>query len=143
PFTTIALTASIATMHPTASRRLQPKRRSAAKRGSSASSSLLRFDLGTDLHPIVGWTLGDMRSRARGALPDRSELGRPACAFAVGRQADGDARALTDPAHDLDLATVQRHQPLNDREPQSGSIVAPVVGRARLEERIADARHVL
>src|SRR5262245_6191757 len=143
PFTTIATTASTTTMNPTASRRLQPKRGSAAKRGASASSSLRRFDLGTDLHPMVRGTLGGMRRCACSPLLDRSKLGRPACTFAVDRQADRNARALTDPAHDLDLTAMQRHQPLNDREPQSGSIVATVVGRARLEERIADARHVL
>src|SRR5262245_31598338 len=97
PFTTIATTASTATMNPTASRRLQPKRGSAAKRGASAASSLRRFDLGTDLHPTVGGTLGDRRSRACSALTDRSKLGRPACAFTVDRQADRNACALTDP----------------------------------------------
>src|SRR5262249_28507960 len=93
--------------------------------------------------PIAGRTLGDMPCGTHSALSDRSKLGRPACAFAIDRQADGDARALSDPAHYLDLAAMQRHKSLNDREPQSGSIVATVIGRARLEERIADARHVL
>src|SRR4029453_5930026 len=143
PFTTIATTASTATMNPTASRRLQPKRSSAAKRGASAASSLRRFDLGTDFHPIVDGTLGDRRSRTCSALADRSKLGKPTAPFPFPRQADRNSRALADPAHDLDLTAMQCHQPLNDREPQSGSIVATVVGRARLEERIADARHVL
>src|SRR5258708_39173468 len=71
PFTTIATVASTATPKATASRRLHPKRASAAKRG--ASLSLLRFDLGTDLHQLVNWTLGrrlgDRRSRARRPRP--------------------------------------------------------------------------
>src|SRR5690242_21916132 len=53
PFTTIATVASVATPKAIASRRLQPSRASAAKRGVSASLSLLRFDLGTDLHQLV------------------------------------------------------------------------------------------
>src|SRR5712691_6952850 len=56
PFTTIATVASTATAKATASRRLQPSRASAAKRGVSAS--LLRVDLGTDLHQLVSGTLG-------------------------------------------------------------------------------------
>src|SRR5262245_8779206 len=56
PFTTIATVASVATPKAIASRRLQPSRASAAKRGASASLSLslsrLRFDLGTDLHQL-------------------------------------------------------------------------------------------
>src|SRR3954462_1858670 len=55
PFTTIANVASIATTKATASRRLQPSRASAAKRG--AALSLLRFGLGTDLHQLVSGTL--------------------------------------------------------------------------------------
>src|SRR5215471_595199 len=143
PFTTIATVASTATTNPAASRRLQPRRRSPATRGASASSSLLRFDLGTELHPIVDGAFGGRRSGARGSLTDRGKLARPACAFAVDRQPDGDARALTDATRDLDLATVQRHQPLDDRKPQTGSVMAAVVGRTRLKERITDARHVL
>src|SRR4029450_9809186 len=62
PFTTIATTASTATMNPTASRRLQPKRSSAAKRGASAASSLRRFDLGTEFRTIVYGPLGERLS---------------------------------------------------------------------------------
>src|SRR5215510_12477553 len=69
PFTTIATAAATTTMNPSASRWLQPKRCSTAKRGP-ASLSLLRFDLGTDLHSIVGRALGDRRGCARGTLRD-------------------------------------------------------------------------
>src|SRR5712672_2315634 len=77
PFTTIATVASTANPKATASRRLQPKRASAAKRG--AALSLLRFDLGTDLHQLVSRTLGrrldDRRSRTRSARSDGRHLG--------------------------------------------------------------------
>src|SRR5262245_1385036 len=147
PFTTTATVASAATKQATASRRLQPKRASAAKRGVSAALSLLRLDLGTDLHQLVSGTLGcgldDGRGRTRRPLSDGRHLGRPARAFAIHRQADRDARALPDPARDLHFTSVQRHQSLNDREPQSGSIMTAVIGRACLEERIANVGHVL
>src|SRR5215475_1780571 len=134
PFTTIATVASTATTKAAASRRLQPSRASAAKRDASASLSLLRFDLGTDLHQLVGGTLGCRldcrRGHTRSTLSDGGHLGRPACAFTVDRQPDGDARALPDPARDLHVASVQRDQSFNDRKPQSGSIMTAVVGRA-------------
>src|SRR5262245_32922075 len=118
PFTTIATVVSTATMKATASRRLQPKRASAAKRGTSASLSLSRFDLGTDLHQVVSRTLGyrldDRRSRTRSSRSDGRHLGGTACAFAIDRQPDGDARALPDPARDLHVASVQRDQSFND-----------------------------
>ena len=43
---------------------------------------------------------------------------------------------------DVDTAAVQRHQTLDDREAEPGAVVAPVVARSRLEERIADARQI-
>ena len=43
----------------------------------------------------------------------------------------------------LELAAVQRHQALDDRKPEPGAVVAAVVGAARLEERIADARQIV
>ena len=41
------------------------------------------------------------------------------------------------------LAAVQRDQALDDRQAEPGAVVAAVVGRARLEERIADARQIV
>ena len=41
------------------------------------------------------------------------------------------------------LAAVQRHQPLYDREPEAGAVVAAIVGAAGLEERPADARKIV
>src|SRR5690349_19851676 len=123
PFTTIATVASAATINATASRRLQPKRASAAKRGTCASLSLSRFDLGTDLHQVVSRTLGyrldDRRGRTRSSWADGRHLGGSARAFAVDRQTDGDARALPDPTRNLHIASVQRDQSFNDRQPQS------------------------
>src|SRR5215468_10544430 len=143
PFTTIAIVASTATMKPTTSRWLQPKRCSAAKRDASAPPVLLRIALGTDLHQTVSGSFGGGHDRPPGSLPNRSKLAGLACALAIDRQTDGDTRALTDPARDLDLAAVQRNEPLHDREPQPGSVGATIIGRTRLKERIADACHVL
>src|SRR5215475_2891598 len=132
PFTTMAAVASTATTQATASRRLQPKRASAAKRGVSAALSLLRLDLGTDLHQLVNGTLAcgldDRRGRTRRTRTDGRQFGRPPRAFAIHGQADRNACALPDPARDLHVASVQRHQSLNDREPQSGSIMTAIVG---------------
>ncbi len=38
---------------------------------------------------------------------------------------------------------MQRQQPLDDRQAEPGAVVAAVVARARLEERIADARQIV
>ena len=38
---------------------------------------------------------------------------------------------------------MQRQQPFHDRDAKPGPIMAAVIGRARLEERIADARKVV
>src|SRR5215470_16113277 len=79
PFTTIATVASSATPKASASRRLQPKRASAAKRGVLPSLLLLRLDLGTDLHQPVDGALGcrldGRRGRTRNARSDRRHLG--------------------------------------------------------------------
>src|SRR5437763_14786964 len=58
--------------------------------------------------------------------------------FAVDRQTHRDGRAYPDAALDIDLAAMKLDEPLHDRKPKSRSIVWPVVGRARLEEGIAD-----
>ena len=67
----------------------------------------------------------------------------PARAFAIDRQAHGHARALAQPAADIHLAAVQPHQALDDRQAEPGAVVAAVVGRARLEERLAEARQIV
>ncbi len=96
--------------------------------------------LRTDLSPDVGPTSAARRSAA---VADRRGLAAPARRLAIDRQADGDAGALAEPARDLDLAAVQRQQSLDDRKAEPGAVVAAVVGRARLEERIADARQIV
>ena len=53
------------------------------------------------------------------------------------------ARALAQPACDVHLAAVQRHQALHDRKPEPGAVMAAIIGAARLEERPADARQIV
>src|SRR5262249_60388954 len=62
---------------------------------------------------------------------------------AVHRQAERAARALPQPALDLETPAVQRQQTLDDRQAQAGAVVATVVARSRLEERIPEVRQIL
>src|SRR5258708_2657868 len=62
---------------------------------------------------------------------------------AIERQPHRDARAFADAAADRDLAAVQFHQALDDREAEPGAVMAPVIGSARLEEGAADPRQIL
>src|SRR6266545_3991575 len=146
PFTRIAMVATAATPKAMASLWLHPNACSTNQRRSSSGPSagfLLRAPLRTDLHPLVRRLPGGRRGR-RGAGPaKRRNLGSLARPFAIDRQADGDAGPLPDPALDGDVAAMQRQQPLHDREAEPGAVVAAVVGGARLEERVADARQIL
>ena len=51
-------------------------------------------------------------------------------------------RALAELAFHIDLAAMQGDQALDDRQSEPGAVVAAVIGRARLEERIAEPRQV-
>src|SRR5262245_3650052 len=142
PFTRIAMAATAAKPKAMASLRRHRKACSTNQRRSSSSSSaafLPRAPLRTDLHPLVVMLFGGWRAGV-------ARLGNPgafARAFAIDRQANGDAGALPKPALDANVAAVQRQQALDDRNAEPGAVMAAVVGRARLEERIADARQVL
>src|SRR5215831_15482643 len=51
----------------------------------------------------------------------------------------GDARSLSKPALDIDLAAMQTHQALDDREAQASAVVAAITGRAPLEKGLPEA----
>src|SRR5262249_44760024 len=65
------------------------------------------------------------------------------CPLAVKREPHAHVGALAEPAVDFDLAAVQRGQSLHDREPKAGPVVPPIVGGARLEKRLAQARQIV
>src|SRR4051794_31867762 len=59
------------------------------------------------------------------------------------RQRDRDRGAFVDPALHGQLAAMQRHQALDDRQAEPGAFVPPLIGLAGLEERIAKPLHIL
>ena len=64
-------------------------------------------------------------------------------AFAIDRQPHRHPRPLAQPAADIHVAAVQPHQALDDRQAEAGAVVPAVVGRARLEEGLAQPRQVV
>ena len=52
-------------------------------------------------------------------------------------QPHGDARSLSEPALDVDLAAMQMHQAFDDRQAKSGAVVAAIIGGASLEKCLA------
>src|SRR3954447_3510772 len=111
---------------------LAPRRR----RGMSSFASIL---LGTFLHLNHFGLMSASRRRvkrcdiARGLLDRRRECDG---------QRDGDGGALVDPALHRHLAAMQRDQAFDDRQPEAGALVAPLIGLAGLKERIADPLQV-
>src|SRR3954451_13331483 len=58
--------------------------------------------------------------------------------LAIDRQANGHTCAFAQPARDIDVPSMQRDQPLHDRNAKSRTIVAEIVSRPRLKEWPAD-----
>src|SRR5690242_9121934 len=54
----------------------------------------------------------------------------------------GHARSLSQPALDIDLAAMQTHQTLDDREAKARAVVAAITGGASLEKGLAEARQI-
>src|SRR5262249_34943316 len=139
----IAADPTTATTNPTASRALQPSHCRTPGRTSASSSRRAPerpariASLCTFLHPHVRYVFRTRRHQSldlAGFVHARS---------AIERQPDGRDGAFPKPAYDPQFAAVQRQQSLHDRQPESGPVVAPVVRGACLEERLADARHVV
>ena len=110
----------------------------AAKRPAVSNVVSLREDrLGTFLHLIIcdnwnfAWPFGHQLDRIGGART-----------IAFDRQTHGDARALAEPAADIDLAAVQADQALDDRQAEPGPVLAAVIRCIGLEEGFAQARQV-
>ena len=120
----------------TVSRRLQP---SFVSFGLARCEDYALFFTGSWLRVIGG--AGRQEARPRSCRPPDAAPGSRGPA--IERQADADAGALPQPAADIDPAAVQRDQPLDDGQAEPGAVVTPVVARARLEERIADAGEIV
>ena len=94
--------------------------------------SLTRLCLRTLLHPHIG--RGGQFLGALGDEPDR--IGRRRCSPSQSIGSRTVTRVpLPEPAANIDLAAMQPHQALHDRQAEAGAVVPAVVGRARLEER--------
>src|SRR5262245_24954798 len=76
-------------------------------------------------------------------LADFWLVGGRARPLAVEREPHADMGAPAEPTADFDLAAVQRSQSLHDREPEAGPVVPPIIGRTRLEKRLAQARKIV
>src|SRR6185437_5244051 len=61
----------------------------------------------------------------------------------IDRQTNRHARAFAEPASNTHFAVVQTDEPFDDRKAETGTIVAAVIGRARLEEGLAQARQIV
>src|SRR5437764_3463572 len=134
---------------PIASSGLRPSARlSSARKEPSlrkSAESIVAARSGTFSHPGL-WRRTLVRRctlllRQRQAL-DIARRFDDARLFAVERQPHRDTGAGAEAAADRQLAAVQRHQPLDDRQAEAGAVVRPVIGGAHLEERIADVRQI-
>src|SRR5262249_11185670 len=105
----------------------------ASRPALSSATDSLRERLGTFLHPVI-WSHG-----------------RPAVAFGhqphgmicrLKRQPHRHARPLSQPTLDSNLAAMQPHQALDDREAEAGAVMAAITGGAPLEKSFAEARQI-
>src|SRR5215510_332366 len=139
----IATLAKATTRKPTASRGLQPSAWNRRESRSASTAALFpRPPPPLRLRTFPRLVVDRLLDAAWHQPLDRGLLAA-LNAGAIDRQVACDARALPDPAHDLELAAVQRQQALDDRQAETGAVVPAIVARARLEERIAHARHIL
>src|SRR5215469_552424 len=150
--TRIAVAPTVAATKAAASRGPQPMAARKAKprqppgSASRPRSDRLAFPLGNFPHRTLRPRI---RSRLVAARPGaaRHDAGkRPALTtrrFAIGRQANRDPCSLPDMTFDLHDAAMQRQQSFHDRHAEAGPVVAAVVGRARLKERLAHPRQIL
>src|SRR5262249_33389107 len=105
----------------------------ASRPALSSATDSLRERLGTFLHPVIcthgvapvalGHEFHGMICRLKG-------------------QSHGNARPLSKPALDIDLAAMQTHQALDDREAKARAVVATITGRASLEKGLSEAWQV-
>src|SRR3974377_1793193 len=63
--------------------------------------------------------------------------------FAIDRQQYGHFRSFTQTTLDIEVAAMQPNQAFHDGQPEAGAVVPPVVGGARLEERLAHPRQIV
>src|SRR5262245_6919721 len=112
----------------------------APRRRRGISSSTADF-LGTFLHLIGLFSLsGARRRRQRRDIADRLARDRRRIEE---RQRHGHRGALADPALYIQLAVMQGHEALHDRQPKAGALVAALIGLAGLKEGIADPLQIL
>src|SRR5262249_39245811 len=112
------------------------------KRSRRTGSSMTSVDDAGYLGTLSHLTLANAdRLGLRQGLNFRRHL-TPPRPFAIEGQAHRDGGAFLDAAADVETAAVQRHQSLDDGKAEAGPVERPRVRAARLEERIADARHV-
>src|SRR5262249_55703882 len=96
----------------------------------------LRYLLGTFLHPVIRDCFLAI------AVGELHRLARRPLTFAIERQPHGHARPLAHATADVDVAAVQIHQALDDREPEAGAVAPAAVGTARLEKGFAEPRQI-
>src|SRR4029077_3421841 len=99
---------------------------------SSATESL-RERLGTFLDPVIC---------GRGETPVALGHERDGMIGDLEGQPHGDARSLSEPALDIDLAAMQMHQAFDDRQAKTGAVVAAIIGGASLEKCLAQTRQI-
>src|SRR5258708_3670150 len=105
----------------------------ARRRRRGTSSSSLAICLGTSLHLIrLVLGCGSRRRRERCDIARWLERRRRERQ----RQRDGHRGSFVDPALHGYLAAMQADQAFHDRQPEAGAFVAPLIGRAGLEEGI-------
>src|SRR4029079_6834258 len=124
---TIARTASVAMRRPTNSRGWPAIAAASLPAPSNAVSCLREDRLGTFLHLNV---CGHSNSPSTlGNKLDEIACAGPARAFK--RQPNRHSCPLADPALDRDVAPMQMHQTLDDRQTKSRTIMAMLSGRVR------------
>ena len=97
--------------------------------------------LGTFLHQFICG--GDKLARPFVCQLNRIDrrMSTVLVAFAIERQRHSDARALAQPAADIDVAVVQFPQALADRHPEAGAFLLAVLASAPPESGFAQALH--
>src|SRR3954462_14102395 len=112
---------------------------------SSSAATRARLDL-ADLGLALGTLLhlvDRIYRRARHRRQGRDVAGRHHVRRAVQWQGGDHDRPLADPALNLQIAAMHGDQALDDRQAETGALVAALVQAfARLEERIADPREI-